>query len=771
VFLSPRAWASGSVEFCKYLWQAARRLANRRYSAANATVGRFADRHWTFHICARYLIFKVLPLSAMRINPRLVLLIFCFAVAGWGQWTPIGPDGGSAHVLAIDPRNPRHLLAGSRGLLVYQSEDAGESWNSLPDFSGPDELYQTALNVVAIDPADARTFYAGISATNARQAADNGAGLYKSTDAGQRWVRVPSLIGVSVYCLAIWEKDRHLMVAGTNHGVYRSNDSGESWEHISPEANYELQGVMSIAIDPRNAKVIYAGTPHLPWKTSDAGRTWHNIHEGMSDDSDVFSIRIDQSNSQRVYASACSGIYGSATAGASWTKFAGIPFDNRRTHVIAQDPKHSSTLYAATTTGLWRSTNSGAIWHKTMKDSINALVLDPDGIMYLAMDQRGILKSEDGGDTFREINRGYVNRTITTMQTAGGYERPYLYASTIYDGQAGGLFRREDAPAKWDLLASEELLHGRNLTSFAALGGSGHLVAASYDGFLQSSDEGRTWTDMASRKTPDAVTKGAPSKAGPTKAGSKSKGPVPVRPAVTRTVAGPLEPLSFPSPKIRINGLKASTGKQSYLIAATSAGLFSSTTGVDWQPLKIVPKINLSVSAVFVSPGDTGGLAAVTPAGLFLSHDRGATWLSTALPYQPDMIYEVAFDFQDPNLVLAASSDGIYQSMDGGKNWVFRYGGMDKGAVTSVIFHPLRHAEAYALHFGYVYKSTDGGAHWSLFDRSGLGNVAFRTIAFDLSDSDPQLYGLALLRGVYAYHGPSLDTRQTVTPHPHSASN
>lgn len=691
---------------------------------------------------------------------RIPLLLFAAAISSFAQWVPIGPDGGSAHVLAIDPQNGSHLLAGSRGLSLYVSQDAGASWSILSDFAGPLELYHADLNVVLIDPADSRTYYAGISASNARSAEENGAGLYKSTDAGEHWTRIPSLAGVSVYCLAIWDKDRRVMVAGSHHGVYRSHDSGESWEHLSEDGELRDSGVMSIAIDPRNQDVIYAGTPHLPWKTSDGGKSWHNIHTGMSDDSDVFSIKIDRRNPERVYASACSGIYGSSSAGSVWAKLQGIPFTNRRTHVIAQDPRHPLTLYAATTLGLWKSTNGGASWRHNSEDSINALVLDSKSVMYLAVEQRGILKSEDGGETFHEINHGYINRNITTLQSSVGSGRPWLYVSTIYDGKYGGLFRTEDASGKWELLANEEMLHGRNLTSFAALGGTRSLVAASYDGFLRSNDDGQTWTDMASGKAPEIA---------PKSGAAKSKGKAPVRPA-TRP-ASSLASLAFPSPKVHIFSLKASTGKHPYLIAATSAGLFYSTSGVDWQPMKIAPKITLPASAVFVSPGDTGGIAAITPGGLFLSHDRGSTWISTALPWKPDVIYELAFDYQDPNLVIAATSDGIYNSRDGGKTWEFHYGGMEKGEVTSVIFHPTHHGEAYALHKQWVYKTVDGGNHWTIFDRSGLGNVTFRTITFDQSDSDPQLYGLAPLRGVFVYRSPKLKTEKTVTPRPQSAVN
>lgn len=147
------------------------------------------------------------------------------------------------------------------------------------------------------------------------------------------------------------------------------------------------------------------------------------------------------------------------------------------------------------------------------------------------------------------------------------------------------------------------------------------------------------------------------------------------------------------------------------------------------------------------------------------------TWLATALPYNPRIIYEIAFDYVDPNLVLAATSYGMYQSLDAGKTWTFHYGGMPKDDVTSVIFHPLHHGEAYALHYGWIYRTTDGGVTWKVFDRAGLGNVTFHTITFDSSDSNPQLYGLAPLRGVFAYHAHEANPATNVPSHPQTTFN
>ena len=121
--------------------------------------------------------------------------------------------------------------------------------------------------------------------------------------------------------------------------------------------------------------------------------------------------------------------------------------------------------------------------------------------------------------------------------------------------------------------------------------------------------------------------------------------------------------------------------------------------------------------------------------------------------------------------MLAATNLGIYQSLDSGKTWTFHLGGLPKGEVKSVIFHPLRHGEAYALYHDWIYRSTDGGLDWSPFDRTGLGNVTFRTIAFDLSDMNPQLYGLSPLRGVFTYHTPAPQPTTNVPTRPHTALN
>ena len=51
----------------------------------------------------------------------------------WGQGgNPLGPFGGSAAIVQIDPHHPGALLAATSNAQLFRSEDSGDSWKALP---------------------------------------------------------------------------------------------------------------------------------------------------------------------------------------------------------------------------------------------------------------------------------------------------------------------------------------------------------------------------------------------------------------------------------------------------------------------------------------------------------------------------------------------------------------------------------------------------------------------------------------------------------------
>ncbi len=679
------------------------------------------------------------------------LAVFCLApcISVRAAWVATGPFGGSAQIVAIDPEDSRTLLAGTRSGLLYRSANAGETWEPAPF----PHLYGSSIYSIAMDPKHPGVYWIGVAAETKR-AGDTTAGIYTTGDGGATWAQAEDMKGKSIFALAIWPGDSAVIAAGTDEGVWRSEDGGKTWVRVSPEDNPEMRGIVSLAFDPSNKDILYAGTPHLPWKTGDGGRSWLAVHEGMIDDSDVFSIRVDSSDPRRVFASACSGIYCSRDGGGKWTKLQGIPKTDRRTHVIAQDPAHPETIYAGTTVGLWKSTDAGLTWAKKSDHSINGMAVDPsDGrILFLATDSTGLIKSVDGGETFRPCNEGFVNRNITQF-AAAGLEYPLMYASTAYDGDSGGIFRSENMGAAWALVAPHPSLLNENIISFAVSPSDAKSIwAVSFDGLLKSADGGKTWV------RPRTFLESERPKPKPARKRSRSRAQ-----AAAKAVAAHPLPAPFPAAGMRIHVLRflpgaAFTGGRPYepaLLAGTSAGLYVSRDGgIYWRPVAIGGGAPLAVLSIFLPARETGAMAALTAAGLYVSLDRGGLWRKSELPGHPGVIYDVAMHPFNPSEILAATSGGVMLSGDGGVSWRHCVKGLpSNGWFNSALFDPVQPGRAYVTEVGRIYETSDGGTTWAHFDSKGLEEVWIRALIPD-GKSLGGLVAVSQSRGVYVRPAP-----------------
>jgi photosystem II stability/assembly factor-like uncharacterized protein len=138
--------------------------------------------------------------------------------------------------LAIDPRDPRVLYAGGRGM--SKSSDGGLKWRR----SG---LGRNPVLAVAVDPIEAATLYAG---TNA--------GVVKSTNAGATWQRLHgALDGARVRAVTIDPRHHRTVFAGTESGVFWSTDGGLTWHRFTRLPHRPFH---ALAVD-RSAGLLYAG--------------------------------------------------------------------------------------------------------------------------------------------------------------------------------------------------------------------------------------------------------------------------------------------------------------------------------------------------------------------------------------------------------------------------------------------------------------------------------------------------------------------------------
>ena len=403
-------------------------------------------------------------------------------------WFPLGPYGGDARSLAVDPADSKHLFLGTETGWIYDSHDGGSTWTRVAQIANRNDL---VVDHIVVDQKDPKRLVVG--AFTADHTGDGG--LFISQDYGKNWYSQAEMRGQSVRALTRSESNSEELVAGTLKGVFRSMDNGVHWQQISPEGSGEIKEVQSVAIDPADPNVIYAGTWHLPWKTTDGGATWHNIKEGIIDDSDVFSIIVDPKQPNTVYASACSGIYKSSDGGDLFHKVQGIPSAARRTRKLEQDPEKLTTVFAGTTEGLYRSLDAGAQWDRiTPADVIvNDVFVDPTNSMHvlIATDRGGVFRSEDGGSTFEPSNTGFSAQQVTAF-AADPQHPDTLYVGVVNDKTTGGVFQSTDGAVHWQ--QQSDGLGGRDVFSLIALS-DGTLLAGTGHGIFRMA--GGSWADSS----------------------------------------------------------------------------------------------------------------------------------------------------------------------------------------------------------------------------------------------------------------------------------
>jgi photosystem II stability/assembly factor-like uncharacterized protein len=99
--------------------------------------------------------------------------------------------------------------------------------------------------------------------------------------------------------------------------------------------------------------------------------------------------------------------------------------------------------------------------------------------------------------------------------------------------------------------------------------------------------------------------------------------------------------------------------------------------------------------------------------GMALSADAGVTWSMVGTLIDVD-VYQAVFSGANPEVAYAATSNGIYQTIDGGRSWQRESQGIPASTslvVVAVDPADATHVIAYSDH-GDIYRSTDGGTSW-----------------------------------------------------------
>ena len=261
------------------------------------------------------------------------------------------------------------------------------------------------------------------------------------------------------------------------------------WRSIGPFRGGRSVASAGVPSDPRT---YYMGTVGGGvWKTTDAGITWLNVTDGQLATSSVGAIAVAESDPNVVYVgmgehairgvmtSHGDGVYRSTDAGRTWTH---IGLD--RTRAISRirvHPTNPDLVYVAAQgapyganeeRGIYRSEDGGDTWEKVLYVDENSgasdLSMDMSNprILYAAFWQHrrlpwqvqsggpgsGLWKSTDGGDTWSRLENGLpdlIGKTSIDVSRAN----PDRVFAIVEADPGGGVFRSDDRGESWQLVS------------------------------------------------------------------------------------------------------------------------------------------------------------------------------------------------------------------------------------------------------------------------------------------------------------------------------
>ncbi|MGD9644548.1 MAG: WD40/YVTN/BNR-like repeat-containing protein [Pirellulales bacterium] len=229
-----------------------------------------------------------------------------------------------------------------------------------------------------------------------------GAFVLTSDGKRQKWdVSGPHFAGWEIYHMKGSPVDPNRVYASQSSGwfgqlIQRSDDGGQTWAPVDNKFVYEGDA---------GTHLWYDGTPH-PWEFK---RIWH-LEPSLSDADTVYAGAED------------AALFQTTDGGKSWQELPGLR-------------QHGSGKF-------WQPGAGGMCLHTILLDPS-----DPQRI-YIAISAAGAFRTDDGGQTWKPINRGLKSDQIPNPEAEVGH---CVHRLAMHPSRPGVLFMQKH----WDVMRSD----------------------------------------------------------------------------------------------------------------------------------------------------------------------------------------------------------------------------------------------------------------------------------------------------------------------------
>lgn len=151
-------------------------------------------------------------------------------IKGGGPYTveAVGAENyGTIAYVQESPHEKGVIWVGTDDGLVQLTKDGGANWKNVT----PKNLEECLVNAIEVSPHDPATAYI---ATTRYKFNDHRPSLYKTTNYGKTWTNITNNLPFNAFTRVVREdnKQKDLLVAGTELGIFVSWNGGQSWESL-----------------------------------------------------------------------------------------------------------------------------------------------------------------------------------------------------------------------------------------------------------------------------------------------------------------------------------------------------------------------------------------------------------------------------------------------------------------------------------------------------------------------------------------------------------
>lgn len=388
-----------------------------------------------------------------------------------GPTTPPSPVSGRVADVAVDPSDVNHWLIGAAQGGIWETFDGGSTWSPRTD-----DQPTLAMGAIAFAPSNPNIVYAGTGEAVFSGDAYGGAGVLKSTDRGGSWQLLASstFSKMAFSDIKVDPANPNVLLAAVARsgvggfagqpGVYKSTNGGVSWLQ-------KLQGVATdLEVNPFNFNIQYAAIGEIfgsaqngLYRSFNGGETWNVINGPWTGRGPGrIELAISPANPEVLYVSiqdafdaqggngTLIGVWRTSNASSMVPDWTELPLNNLSgdqwwyDHDMIVDPSNPNTVYLGGII-LWRldgvnwiSVNGGIhVDQQSLAWAANRLISGNDG---------GVWSTTDAGNTWANHNA-----ELSITQFYLGSLHPANPNFAIGGSQDNGTSRWNGVPA-WEFI-------------------------------------------------------------------------------------------------------------------------------------------------------------------------------------------------------------------------------------------------------------------------------------------------------------------------------